>query len=180
MSKFNVKTKVDDASLAKLTFQLKNSNYNVVQEGKFVRLRCTVFGCIYWHPNPAMLPFPKDSKPVPPPPKRSHPPGAVTPSSGLVAAPSGVQSRMNPGFFKSLELSVKENEIVADLNLIESKSVISKPNDVVMSNPEESPDDVESRNNGNDIDMSKGNESSDEDVDMEENPVLSPEQVKYL
>jgi cytochrome c biogenesis protein len=36
MSKFNVKTKVDDASLAKLTFQLKNSNYNVVQEGKFV------------------------------------------------------------------------------------------------------------------------------------------------
>lgn len=36
MSKFNVKTRVDDASLAKLTFQLKNSNYNVVQEGKFV------------------------------------------------------------------------------------------------------------------------------------------------
>ena len=36
MSKFNVKTKVDDASLAKLTFQLKDSNYNVVQEGKFI------------------------------------------------------------------------------------------------------------------------------------------------
>lgn len=36
MSKFNVKTRVDDASLAKLTFQLKNSNYNVIQEGKFV------------------------------------------------------------------------------------------------------------------------------------------------
>ena len=36
MSKFNVKTKVDDGSLAKLTFQLKDSNYNVVQEGKFI------------------------------------------------------------------------------------------------------------------------------------------------
>jgi len=36
MSKFYVKTKVDDGSLAKLTFQLKDSNYNVVQEGKFI------------------------------------------------------------------------------------------------------------------------------------------------
>ena len=36
MNKFKVKTIVDDASLAKLTFQLKNSNYNVVQEGKFI------------------------------------------------------------------------------------------------------------------------------------------------
>jgi cytochrome c biogenesis protein len=36
MNKFKVKTIVDDASLAKLTFQLKESNYNVVQEGKFI------------------------------------------------------------------------------------------------------------------------------------------------
>ena len=35
MSKFNVKTKVD-ASLTKLSFQLKNNNYNVVQEGGFI------------------------------------------------------------------------------------------------------------------------------------------------
>ena len=36
MNKFKVKTIIDDASLAKLTFQLKNSNYNVVQEGQFI------------------------------------------------------------------------------------------------------------------------------------------------
>jgi cytochrome c biogenesis protein len=36
MNKFKVKTIVDDASLAKLIFQLKESNYNVVQEGKFI------------------------------------------------------------------------------------------------------------------------------------------------
>ena len=36
MDKFNVKTKVDDGSLAKLTLQLKNSNYNLVQEGRFI------------------------------------------------------------------------------------------------------------------------------------------------
>ena len=33
MNKFNVKMKIDDASLAKLAFQLKSNNYNVVQEG---------------------------------------------------------------------------------------------------------------------------------------------------
>jgi len=36
MNKFKVKTMVDGASLAKLTFQLKNSNYNVIQEGRFI------------------------------------------------------------------------------------------------------------------------------------------------
>lgn len=36
MNKFKVKTIVDGASLAKLTFQLKNSNYNVIQEGRFI------------------------------------------------------------------------------------------------------------------------------------------------
>lgn len=36
MNKFKVKTIVDDASLSRLTFQLKESNYNVVQEGKFI------------------------------------------------------------------------------------------------------------------------------------------------
>ena len=36
MNKFKVKTIVDDASLAKLIFQLKESNYNVVQDGKFI------------------------------------------------------------------------------------------------------------------------------------------------
>jgi cytochrome c biogenesis protein len=36
MNKFKVKSIVDDASLAKLIFQLKESNYNVVQEGKFI------------------------------------------------------------------------------------------------------------------------------------------------
>mgnify|MGYP000548320395 CR=1 FL=1 len=33
MKKFNVKMKIDDASLTKLAFQLKSHNYNVVQEG---------------------------------------------------------------------------------------------------------------------------------------------------
>ncbi len=33
MNKFNVKMKIDDASLTKLAFQLKSNNYNVVQEG---------------------------------------------------------------------------------------------------------------------------------------------------
>jgi cytochrome c biogenesis protein len=36
MSKFNVKSIVDNASLTKLSFQLKNNNYNVVQEGQFI------------------------------------------------------------------------------------------------------------------------------------------------
>ena len=36
MNKFKVKSIVDDASLAKLIFQLKESNYNVVQDGKFI------------------------------------------------------------------------------------------------------------------------------------------------
>ena len=36
MNKFNVKSIVDNASLTKLSFQLKNNNYNVVQEGQFI------------------------------------------------------------------------------------------------------------------------------------------------
>ena len=36
MSKFNVKMTMSDASLTKLSFQLKNNNYNVVQEGGFI------------------------------------------------------------------------------------------------------------------------------------------------
>lgn len=36
MNKFNVKITLSDASLNKLAFQLKNNNYNVVQEGRFI------------------------------------------------------------------------------------------------------------------------------------------------
>ena len=36
MNKFNVKSIVDNTSLTKLSFQLKNNNYNVVQEGQFI------------------------------------------------------------------------------------------------------------------------------------------------
>ena len=36
MKKFNVKKEVEDGSLAKLVFQLKNNNYNVIQEGRSV------------------------------------------------------------------------------------------------------------------------------------------------
>jgi cytochrome c biogenesis protein len=36
MNKFNVKSIVDNASLTKLSFQLKNNNYNVLQEGQFI------------------------------------------------------------------------------------------------------------------------------------------------
>lgn len=36
MNKFNVKSIVDNASLTKLSFQLKKNNYNVVQEGQFI------------------------------------------------------------------------------------------------------------------------------------------------
>jgi cytochrome c biogenesis protein len=36
MKKFNVKKEVENGSLAKLVFQLKNNNYNVIQEGRSV------------------------------------------------------------------------------------------------------------------------------------------------
>ena len=36
MKKFNVRKEIENASLAKLVFQLKNNNYNVIQEGNFV------------------------------------------------------------------------------------------------------------------------------------------------
>ena len=36
MKKFSAKSIVDNASLTKLSFQLKNNNYNVVQEGQFI------------------------------------------------------------------------------------------------------------------------------------------------
>ena len=36
IKKFNIKIKMDNASLTKLAFQLKNNNYNVIQEGRFI------------------------------------------------------------------------------------------------------------------------------------------------
>ena len=36
MNKFTVKTKVDNASLARLIFQLKDNNYNIIQEGRLI------------------------------------------------------------------------------------------------------------------------------------------------
>ena len=36
MSKFNIRMRMDNASLTRLAFQLKNNNYNVIQEGRLV------------------------------------------------------------------------------------------------------------------------------------------------
>ena len=121
------------------------TTWKICQEGDRKRLRCFMSGCIFWHPNPAMLP-PKDS-------------------------PSVVQSRMKPGFFRSLDVSTdctEENEIVTDLNLLESESAVSKPDeDVEMLNAIVSPEASDSHKE--DVEMSESYDDGDMETETNSN-----------
>ena len=103
--------------------------------GRWFPIPCPIPNCEFWHPNPAMLPFPEEPMAVAPTPEK--------PKAAAVATGS------EPGFFKSLPLSLEDIEFVSDLNLMETKSETSNrtPNrdqdsfgfqtgDAEMANPE--------------------------------------------
>ena len=83
-----------------------------------------------------------------------------------------VQSRMKPGFFRSFDLSTtdctEENEIVTDLNLLESKSAASNPeHDVEMLNEIVSPEASDSHKE--DVEMSESHDDGDMETETNSN-----------
>ena len=132
-----------------------------VQEGRYVRFRCTVFGCIYWHPSYYWR-YCGSERSAPPTPKRAPLPTAARTSAGEDRQPK-------PGFFKSLNLSTEQEKLVTDLNLTESKSA-NTDKDVEMSDPEKSP----KRDVLEDVDMSN---IDNEEEEMEANPNLNQSRI---